>query len=47
MPMALGAVFDLMPVNGLLSGTYRIVVPFNCGDKADFAVSNEFTIGYA
>lgn len=47
MPMALGAVFDLMPVNGLLSGTYRIVVPFNCDDKADFAVSNEFTIGYA
>ena len=47
MPMALGAVFDLMPVNGLLSGTYRIVVPFNCDDKAGFAVSNEFTIGYA
>lgn len=46
MPIILGAVFDLVPVNGLVSGTYRIVVPYEYDGNDNYAISAPFTIGY-
>lgn len=46
MPTSLGVLFELGIGNGLGSGTYRIVVPYICNGKTEYAISNPFTLGY-
>lgn len=45
-PMSFCALFDLESLDGVLSGTYRITVPFTCENKNGYSISNTFTVGY-
>lgn len=45
-PMSLCVLFDLVALDGVSSGTYRITVPFTCENKNGYSISNSFTVGY-
>lgn len=44
--MNIDTLFDMAVGNNLLSGTYRLVIPFKCEDEIAYSVSSQFTIGY-